>query len=75
MPRQYVSPSYVAVVYAGLRDNDATFEWLEKALDERSAALVFLRMDPQMEHLQSDPRFDELLKRLGFCSCPPRANG
>jgi tetratricopeptide (TPR) repeat protein len=62
----FVSPSYVASVYAGLKDADQTFRWLEKAFEARSGALVYLGQDPQFKHLRTDPRFGALLSRVGF---------
>jgi TolB-like protein/DNA-binding SARP family transcriptional activator len=52
----------IAVVYAGLRDYDQAFAWLDKAADENSAR-VYL-MDPMFEDLHRDPRFDRLKARL-----------
>jgi tetratricopeptide (TPR) repeat protein len=54
----------VASVYAGLGELDAAFEWLEKALQERS--LILSVMHPRYEELHGDPRFNELIARLGL---------
>jgi tetratricopeptide (TPR) repeat protein len=53
----------VASVYAGLGEADAAFEWLEKALEERS--LILSVMHPRYEELHRDPRFDDLMTGLG----------
>ena len=55
----------LAVVYAGL-DKDKAFAWLEKAFADHSVFLVFLRLEPLMETLQSDPRWKDLERRVGI---------
>jgi len=62
----YVSSYSIAEVYVGLGDRDKAFEWLQKAYEERSRALVFLRVDPRLDPLRSDPRFQDLLRRVGL---------
>ena len=62
--RQYVSPFYVAIVYAGLGENERALDWLEKAYADRSNAIVFLKVDPQLDTLRSYPRFHELQRKL-----------
>jgi len=68
--KEYVSAYEVATVYAGLGDNDHAFEWLEKAYDERSNALARFRMDPRLRSLQTDARFQNLLRRMNFPQRP-----
>jgi len=63
--RQYVPPYDVAIVYAGLGDNDRAFEWLEKMYVDRSYMLTWLR-HPVFDSLRSDPRFTALLKKVGL---------
>jgi len=63
---QFVSPYFVALVYAGLGDRDTAFEWLRKAHDERSDWLTYLKVDPAVDSLRSDPRFQDLLCRVGL---------
>ncbi|HLN99288.1 MAG TPA: protein kinase [Pyrinomonadaceae bacterium] len=62
----YISPYDVAIVYIGLRENDQAFAWLEKAYDERSVWMVRLNFDRRLDSLRSDPRFTDLLRRVGF---------
>jgi tetratricopeptide (TPR) repeat protein len=62
--KQYVSPFYVAIVYAGLGENDHALDWLEKAYSDRSNAIIFLKVDPQLDTLRSNPRFHELQRKL-----------
>src|SRR5713226_992683 len=62
--KQYVSPFYVAIVYAGLGENDHALDWLEKAYADHSNAIVFLKVDPQLDILRASPRFHELQRKL-----------
>ena len=55
----------LAIVYSGLDDKDQAFAWLDKAFAEHSVFLVFLKLEPLMQPLQSDPRWNELLRRVG----------
>jgi DNA-binding winged helix-turn-helix (wHTH) protein/TolB-like protein/Flp pilus assembly protein TadD len=64
--RRFVTSYGIALVYAGLGQNDAAFAWLEKAFDERSNWLVWLRLDPRWNGLRSDPRFAQLVSRMRF---------
>ena len=56
----------LVVVYAGLDDKDKAFAWLEKAFADRSVFLVFLKLEPLMETLHSDPRWKDLERRVGI---------
>jgi TolB-like protein/DNA-binding winged helix-turn-helix (wHTH) protein/Tfp pilus assembly protein PilF len=64
--KQYVSPFYVAIVYAGLSEKDKAVDWLEKAYKDRSNAIVFSKVDPQLEGLRTAPRFKAVLHRLAL---------
>jgi serine/threonine-protein kinase len=57
---------YQAAVYAGLGDKDQAFAWLEKGFQARNATLVFVVFDLTFEPLQSDPRYADLLRRMGL---------
>jgi TolB-like protein len=58
----------IALVYAGLGENDQAFEWLEKAYSMRNKGLTYLKIDPCLDPLRSDPRFTNLLSRVGLLS-------
>lgn len=62
--QRYVSPFYIALVYAGLGENDKAIDNLEKAYQDRSNGVVFLKVDPQLDGLRASPRFQALLRRL-----------
>jgi serine/threonine-protein kinase len=64
--RRYVTPPAVASVYMGLGDNDRAFAWLEKAYQERSNYLAYLNVFPGVDSLRPDPRFQELVRRIGL---------
>ncbi len=64
--RRYVDPSLIAVIYAGLGENDQAFHWLEKAYEDRSGFLVHAKVEPIFDDLRSDPRFTDLLRRVGL---------
>jgi TolB-like protein/Tfp pilus assembly protein PilF len=67
---RYVPSYQVALVHAGLGDEERAFESLEKAFDERSTLLTYLKMDPRFDSLRADPRFKEMLRRLNFLEEP-----
>lgn len=64
--QKHVSPFFPAVVYAGLKENDKAFYWLERAFQERSNWLVLIKVGRRSRNLEGDPRYDDLLKRIGF---------
>jgi len=64
--RSYVPPDNIALVYLGLGDKDLTFEYLEKAYQDRCVGLSWLNADPIFKSLRQDPRFVTLLKRIGL---------
>ena len=64
--RRFVTPFCQALVYLGLRDDDKAMDWLEKAYEERSWWLGWLKMEPMFDPLRSDPRFQALYKKMNF---------
>lgn len=59
-----VSAMLMTYPYAGLGDADRAFEWLERALEERSGLLIYLKVEPMFDRLRGDPRFTTLMRRL-----------
>jgi TolB-like protein/Tfp pilus assembly protein PilF/tRNA A-37 threonylcarbamoyl transferase component Bud32 len=64
--KRYVDAFVIAGVYAGLGEKDKAFEWLAKAYDERAGQMVIIQVDHWIDNLRSDPRYKELLKKMGF---------
>jgi eukaryotic-like serine/threonine-protein kinase len=64
--REYVSPNEFAVNYARMGDRDHTFEWLEKGYAERSGRMEYIKTEDAFEPFHSDPRYIDLLKRMGL---------
>lgn len=64
--QRYVPALYIAALYAGLGDKEQALHSLQKALDERSDQLVFLKAEPLADPVRSDPRFDAILGRVGL---------
>jgi tetratricopeptide (TPR) repeat protein len=64
--RRYVPPRSLTTVYEGLGDSDKAFEWLEKCYQERANTMIWLNVEPLDLPLRADPRFHDLLRRMGF---------
>jgi TolB-like protein/Flp pilus assembly protein TadD len=64
--KQYVSPYGLAQIYAALNRDRDTFKWLQTAYDDHAVWLGYLAVDPIFDRYRSDPRFQELLRRLGL---------
>lgn len=64
--QQYVDPYAFALVYAGLDDKDRAFAWLEKAYEDRDGQIDHINEEPMLDGLRSDPRFTNLLRRMGL---------
>lgn len=62
--QDYVPADRVAMIYVGLGDKDQAFNWLEKAFQERSFNIVWLKVEPRWDSIRSDPRFIDLLRRM-----------
>jgi TolB-like protein/DNA-binding winged helix-turn-helix (wHTH) protein len=56
----------LANVYVALGENDQAFAWLEKAYQHREGGLILLNVAPELQSLHGDPRFDDLLQRIGL---------
>jgi tetratricopeptide (TPR) repeat protein len=64
--RKYVRPTHRALVYYGLGEKDQAIAWMQKAYEERDYDLVYFIADPISSSLRPDPRFQKLLRRMGF---------
>jgi TolB-like protein/Tfp pilus assembly protein PilF len=62
--QRYVPAYFFALVYFGLGQKDQTFAWFEKAYEERSGALPYLKVNPTWDPLRSDPRFEALIEKV-----------
>ena len=56
----------IALIYAGLGEKDEAFAWLEKSFAARDKGLTYLKIDPCLDPLRSDPRFQDLVRRVGL---------
>ncbi len=63
---RYVSPYNIALIYNGLDERDKTLDWLGKGYQQRDPRMVFLKVEPKWNNLRDDPRFKDLLRRVGF---------
>ena len=60
-------PPYIrATYYVGLGENDKAIRELEKAYEERSTFILILKLDPRLDPIRDDPRFGDLVKKVGF---------
>ncbi len=59
-------PLGVAYVYAALGEVDTAFEWLERSLERRNLTVTWIRVAPGADPIRSDPRFRDLLRRMGL---------
>jgi TolB-like protein/DNA-binding winged helix-turn-helix (wHTH) protein/Tfp pilus assembly protein PilF len=64
--KEYLDPFYVSMLYAHLGVKERAFEWLTKAYQDKSAMMVQLKVNPNMDPLRSDPRFQDVLRRMNF---------
>jgi TolB-like protein/DNA-binding SARP family transcriptional activator len=65
--RRFVSAYDFAIIYVGLDEADQAFKWLERAYEERSfSMLMSLKAEPRLDALRSDPRFQDLVRRVGL---------
>lgn len=63
---RYVTPYAIAVVYSGLGEKDQAIAWLEKGYVDRHVAMAWLKIEPKFDVLRSDPRFQDLMRRIGL---------
>ena len=64
--QKYVAPYFFAGIHIGLGEDDLAIEYLEKSYEEHSHWLIYLHLDPSMDSLRSNPRFQDLSRRVGL---------
>jgi serine/threonine-protein kinase len=62
----YVSSLDIAIIHAALEETRQALNWLERAYDERADHLPYLKVNPRLDALRSDPRFERLMERMGL---------
>ena len=65
---KYVCPYEVAVIHVGLSEKDEAFRWLDKGVESRSECMPYARVDPRLDPIRSDPRYETLLRRIGLAA-------
>ena len=64
--QEYLPAPSVALIYAGLGEKDQAFAWLDKGYEDRSFQMQWIKIEPRWDSLRSDPRFQDLLRRVGL---------
>ncbi|HEY7403095.1 MAG TPA: FlgO family outer membrane protein [Candidatus Angelobacter sp.] len=64
--KRYIPPTYFGMLFAGLGDKDKALEWLEKAFEERADGLTWINVEPMLDDLRSDAKFQDLVRRIGL---------
>lgn len=64
--RKYVPPYAIALIYVGMGDKKRGLDWLEKACEDRSTSMAYLRVDPGMNSLRTEQRFAALVQQTNF---------
>jgi len=62
----YVQPMWIAVIHLALGEKEPAFDWLQKAYEDRSAWLLYLKVDPYFDSVRTDSRFIDLVRRVGL---------
>jgi hypothetical protein len=63
---RYVAPYSIALIYNGLGEREKTLAWLERGFEARDHKMNLLKVDPKWSNLHGDPRFRDLVRRIGF---------
>jgi tetratricopeptide (TPR) repeat protein len=70
--KRYVSAAWFVLIYLGLGEKEKAFEWLERAYNDRSIIFLAIKVAQDLDPLRSDPRFADLLRRMGLRQVPLR---
>jgi len=65
---QYVSPYSMAVVHVGLGENGRALEWLQKSAEEHAGWVIYLNIDPKLDPLREEAKFEDLLRKIGLAT-------
>jgi Flp pilus assembly protein TadD len=60
----YVQPASIALIYIALGDKNQAFDWLQRAYDDRSGWLLYLKVDPWADAVRNDARYTDLVRRV-----------
>ncbi len=66
LEQEYVPPYDLALLCTGLGEKKQALEWLQEAYEEHSQKLYMLKVEPIFDSLRNEPKFQELIQRLGF---------
>lgn len=64
--KHYVPAFHIALIHVGLGNKDEAFKWLEKSYENHDTLFAYLKVDPNLDPLRTDPRFSDLMNRAGF---------
>jgi len=64
--KRYIPATYFGMLFAGLGEKEQALTWLEKAYEERADGLTWLNVDPMLDNLRPEPRFQDLVKKIGL---------
>lgn len=70
--KEYVPAFGIALIYLAIGERDHALDWLDKAYEDRSGGLIYLKVDPMLNSLRSDPRFKRLEGQIRFLDVPNR---
>jgi len=62
----YLSSFHIGLIHMALDELDQAFEWFDKAVDQRDFYLMYLKVDPRLDHIVDEPRFSDLFERVGL---------
>ncbi len=63
---RFIPPFHIALLFNGLGEHDQMFAWLERGYEQRDPKMTFLKVDPNGNNVRADPRFVNLMQRLGL---------
>jgi len=69
--QNYLCPFDIGTIHISLGEKDEAFRWLERAYDERSDCIAGLKVDPRLDPIRSEPRYQDLVRRVGFPDVTP----